>query len=336
MVYFVRSGPEVVVIKFKDKPEAAEETLLKWSFFCGDDPEEAFSLARESFSIVITIAEEAESHSKGIKTYLSENSIAALFCMMLNSGAINEIAWCYVEPGCMIMRLKGNIDNGIRRIRDDFEAEFIDKSPFFRRTLPEDHTIIYFTQDPLNKNIPYKDIYSTALLIKGRTKSELLSALQVREMEYLGDSMGTPDWKSMEIQIGDKDGRFDIHRRRVRTAVEGLQAGMILEEGWSREYTLMGKVVDVYVLKLHTPLSEDEIKGLLCGLEYDETGERVADIDLFIDGKKISWQGKWHNDAVSKIKFALSKREESLNSMDRFSLGCMRELDDELKAASAK
>ena len=42
--------------------------------------------------------------------------------------------------------------------------------------------------------------------------------------------MGTPDWNSVEIRIGDKEGRFSTHRKRIWTAVQGLQIGTILEE----------------------------------------------------------------------------------------------------------
>jgi len=336
MVYFIRSGPETVFIRFKNGFKTAEELFLKWGFFCGSDPEEAFSLGAESCSIVIAVAENTCTHDEEIRFYLSENSLGMFFCMMLSAEAGHEAAECQSEPDCLFMRLIGNIDEGINKIKEDWGGILINKSPFFRRKLPEKSTVIYFTQNQLNKSIPNHAIHPTALLIRNYSKWELFSALQTRQTEYLGDSMGTPDWKSMKIRIGDKEKRFGIHRKRVLAAINGLQAGLVLEEGWDREYTLIGKVVDVYVLKLYTPLGEEEVKGFLTGLEYDEFGKRIADIDLFFNDKKISWKNRRNGDDVNEAEFGLQRRENILRSLDRHSVSRMNKLNEELKISAAE
>ncbi len=331
MVYFVRSGPETLVLKLKGDFRRTEEVLLEWGIYFGEDPEEAFSVAGEYCRIVIVLIKEKDDTYEKIRVYLSDCSHVRLFCLMLNAGVADHVVGSWTEPGYLMMRLIGNIDNGIKKIREDFGGELVNKCPFFRRTLPEDSTVIYFTQKPLNNRIALEDIHQKALLVTDHSTENLLSTLRMRQTEYLGDSMGTPDWNSMEIQIGDKEGRFNIHRKRIWTAVQGLQIGTILEEGWRREYTLMGKVVDVYVLKLFTPLDEETVKGFLSGLEYDEYGERVADLDLFFKGQKISWKERGKNGGLTKIQIGLNARKKMQNSLDRYSLAKMLKLDDELK-----
>ncbi|MDO9543593.1 MAG: hypothetical protein Q7J00_00255 [Synergistaceae bacterium] len=54
----------------------------------------------------------------------------------------------------------------------------------------------------------------------------------------------------------------------------------------------MGKMVDVYVLKLFAPLDEGSIKGSLSELEYDDAERCAADLGLF-RGKKINFGNSW-------------------------------------------
>lgn len=334
VLYFVRSGPETMVLVFKDGFKRAEEILLKWGVYYGNDPETAVTAAGEYCRIIIAlIADKGRPHPE-TRVYLSDIPHQRLFCMLLNGKAGGTVEHSWVEPGYVMMRLLGDLKKGFARIKEDFGGEIVPKSPYFRRSLPEDSTVLYFTKYPLNHRIPHEAMHDDALLIKDYSKEALIFTLRMRQDEYLGDSLGTPDWNCMEIQIGDIEGRFNIHRRRIWTAVQGNQTGTILEEGWRREYTLMGKVVGVYVLKLFTPLDEEAIKEFLLGLEYDESGGRVADLDLFFRGKKISWKERGGNGGLSKAELGLAAREKMLKGLDRYSLIKMRQLDAELKTAS--
>ncbi|MDL2298562.1 hypothetical protein LJC40_05405 [Synergistaceae bacterium OttesenSCG-928-D05] len=332
MIYLVRSGPEKLVIAFgKGFFEEAERTILKWGEYAGNDPEEVSTFAGEYCRVLIAIVPDEETGEERLRIYVSNKSHVTLFCQLLNGDAVSSILHCWREPGYIMMRLIGDAEAAIAKIKEDLNATYVNKKPFFRRTLPEDSTVVYFTAEPLNKIVPDEAMYDTALLVEGHTKEQIMSILRLRSGEYLSDSMGTPDWNGMEIQIGDKEKRFATHRRRIHVAVQGLQIGTIVEEGWKREYTLMGKVVKVYVLRLFTPLDAEEVKGFLSGLEYDANGERVADLDLFVNGEKISWKDKLTKEGLSKKELGLEARENMLAHLDPFSARQMRDLDDELK-----
>ncbi|MDD4159994.1 MAG: hypothetical protein PHO18_03515 [Synergistaceae bacterium] len=332
MIFFVRSGPETIVFTFTGNFEKAEQILLSWGEYAGSDIEEAFSISGEFCRIVAARIKNEDGGKEQIRVYISETSIQRLLCMMLNARLGEGIAESRMQPGYILMRLLGNVEKGIQRIKEDFGGKLISNVPYFSDPLPEDSSVIYFTDAPLNHQIPHSHMHSKALYIAEHSKEKLIAALRMRQNEYLGDSMGTPDWNSMEIQIGDKEGRFSLHRKRIWTAVEGLQIGTILEEGWKKEYTLMGKMVDVYLLKLFTPLDEEAIKGFLSGLEYDDTGERVADLDLFFKGRKISWKERGKEGGLSKTELGIAARKRMLRKLDKYSLSKMHKLDDELKS----
>jgi hypothetical protein len=330
MINLVRSGPETIVFTFIRDFDKAEQILLSWGEYAGDDIEEAFSISGEFSRIVVARVKNETTCKDEVKVYISETCIQRLLCMMLNAKLGDGIIESRMQPGYILMRLLGDIEKGIEKIKQDFNGEFISNSPYFTEPLPEDSSVIYFTDEPLNHRIPHSRMYCKALFVTEHSKEKLLATLRMRQNEYLGDSLGTPDWNSMEIQIGDKEGRFSIHRKRIWTAVQGLQLGTIVEEGWRREYTLIKKMVDVYVLKLYTPFDEESIKGFLSGLEYDEAGVRVADLDLFFKGEKISWKEKGQKGGLTKAALGIAARKRMLKNLDKYSLSKMHKLDKEL------
>lgn len=333
MIFFVRGGPETIVFTFTKDFDRAEQILLSWGGYAGSNIEDAFSYSGEFNRIVVARVKRKAEGKEEVRVYISETCIQRLLCTMLKARLGDGITESRMQPGYILMRLLGDIEKGIEKIRDDFGGELISNDPYFSEPLPEDSSVIYFTDEPLNHQIPHSHVYSKALYVTEHTKEKLIATLRMRQNEYLGDSMGTPDWNSMDIQIGDKEGRFSVHRKRIWTAVQGLQIGTILEEGWKREYTLIGKMVNVYVLKLFTPLDEESIKGFLSGLEYDDSGERLADLDLFFRGRKISWKDRGKEGGLSKAELGMAARNSMLKKLDKYSLSKMHRLDEELKSS---
>ena len=330
MINLVRSGPETMVFTFTKDFDKAEQILLSWGEYTGNDIEEAFSISGEFSRIVVARIQSETGNEEEVRVYISETCLQRLLCKMLNAKLGDGIMESRMQPGYILMRLLGDIEKGIEKIKQDFDGEFISNDPYFTEPFPEDSSLIYFTDEPLNHRLQHSSIYDKALYVREHPKEKLLAALRMRQNEYLGDSLGTPDWNRMEIQIGDTERRFSLHRKRIWTAVQGLQLGTIVEEGWRREYTLIKKMVDVYVLKLYTPFDGESIKGFLSGLEYDEAGERVADLDLFFKGKKISWKDRGKEGGLTKAELGIAARKRMLKNLDKYSLSKMHKLDKEL------
>ncbi len=135
-------------------------------------------------------------------------------------------------------------------------------------------------------------MHDRALYVTEHSKEKLLATLRMRQNEYLGDSMGTRTGTTWRYGSGIRKGASALRKKNIWTAVQGLPDRDDTGRGLGKEYTLMGRVAEVYLLKLFTPLDEESVKGFLSGLEYDDSGERVADLDLTSKGKKISWKDR--------------------------------------------
>ncbi len=95
-------------------------------------------------------------------------------------------------------------------------------------------------------------------------------------------------WNELEIRIYDSWGRYLDHYERLRAVLESLEAGMILGEGWGKDYAHILMAVKIYRLRLFTFLPAQTIKEILMGLEYGADGSRLVDFDLFSGKEKIS------------------------------------------------
>jgi len=334
MLDLVRSGPNVLSLVFDGDFKRAEEILLKWGEQSDVSPKCAFWAADAHVCIVMTNTA-ASGHGLGeTRVFKSGSSLERLLCMLLSE---RDGAWtvaCKPWPGCILFRLIGDINSGIGRIKEDFNGSFADKGLIFSGSVDENSTVVYFTDKPLNCGVPDEFVQDTALVIDV-PKDRLITLLRLRQCEYLGDARGTPDWNCMEVQIGDIRRCFSVHRKRVWEAVQGLAVGLVLEEHWRRERTFMHREADVYVLKLFTPFGAESIKKVLCALEYDDSGKRVADIDLFFNGEKIKWNVLCKGAAYpSRKELGMSARLKILGSLDPYSRKRMQGLDEDLKTAA--
>ena len=79
-------------------------------------------------------------------------------------------------------------------------------------------------------------------------------------------------------------------------------------------------------------MKSDEFKEFLLGLEYDEEGNRIADFDLYLKGKKISWVDK---DIKSKFKnrnaIGSFYRKKLYEKFDNNTIEKLREFEKQLK-----
>jgi hypothetical protein len=335
MLDLVRSGPQVLSLVFDCDFKRAEEILLKWGEQSDVSPERAFWAADAHVRIAI-VNSAAHGYGRGeTRVYQSGSSFERLLCMLLSERDGARTVACKPWPGCIFFRLIGDINSGIGRIKEDFNGSFADKGLMFSGSVDENSTVVYFTDKPLNCGVPDQFVQDTALVIDV-PKDRLITLLRLRQCEYLGDARGTPDWNCMEVQIGDIRRCFSVHRKRVWEAVQGLAVGLVLEEYWRRERTLMRRETDVYVLKLFTPFDPESIKKILCALEYDDSGERIADIDLFFNGEKIKWDALRKDDTyVSRKELGVSVRLKMLGALDPYSRKRMRKLDEELNMAAS-
>ncbi|MBP9028095.1 MAG: hypothetical protein KBF46_02515, partial [Aminivibrio sp.] len=147
------------------------------------------------------------------------------------------------------------------------------------------------TAKPLNRPLSLADMMDEVLHVEGVSFEKLLNSLRSRALWYFSEGLENRQWNELEIRIYDSWGRYLDHYERLRIVLESLEAGMILGEGWGKDYAHILMAVKIYRLRLFTFLPVPAIKEILMGLEYGADGSRLVDFDLYSGKEKISWGG---------------------------------------------
>ncbi|MCE5183572.1 MAG: hypothetical protein AGIKBDMD_00001 [Synergistaceae bacterium] len=318
MLSLVRSGPESLVLHATDKVSEIKKYLNEWGSLVSLDPEKALGIYGNNRRLIFFISSsDLLTEEEEEETFVSENSIELLLCTLINKRLISGVEEVKMMPGFIMMRLMGNIENGIRAIHEDLGGEIIGRDPMFRNYIPGTSSVIYFTQKAINRAVSANDMYEKALLIHDRSKGAIIQYLGIRGIEYLGDAMGTPDWNDVEIKIYDANGYFDIHRQRLWMATQGLQVGVVLAERWGKDQAMVMMSVPIYLVKIFTPMEVQEIKRIAMGLEYNEMGQRFADFDVFFKDKKVSAYTELESHpGFSRNDIGMLYRNEIMKNMD--------------------
>ena len=317
MLSLVRSGPESLILHATGKVPEIRKYLNAWGSLVPLDPEKALAIYGNNRRLIFFVSSsDLLTEEEREETFVSENSIELLLCDLINKRLITGVEEVKMLPGYIMMRLMGNIDNGIRSINADLGGEIIARDPMFRNDVPGTSSVIYFTQKALNKPVVIDDIFEKGLLIHDKSKGALIQYLSMRGTEYLGDALGTPDWNDVEIKIYDANGYFDIHRQRLWMATQGLQIGVVLAEKWGKDQAMMLMSVPTYIVKIFTPMEPQEIKRIAMGLEYDEMGQRFADFDVFFGEKKISAYTELESHpGLSRKEIGMTYRDEIMKNI---------------------
>ncbi len=329
MISLARTGPESLVMTADSKIQEIRHKLNVWGTLINMDAERALRTYGTSRRLVFLTAREDDLTKK--ETYVSENQLEMLLITLISSRISDGLSEIFMLPGYIMMRLMGDMEKGIDAIRRDIGGEIIDRDPIFRPDIPGTSSIIYFTERSLAKAIDADNIHAKALLVHTRSKGALVQYLSLHGMEYMGDSLGTPDWTDAEIKICDSDGFFDLHRERLLTVVRGMQVGMVLEEKWEREQALTKRTIPVYMMKLYSPLRLSDIKKLAMGLEYNAEGSRFVDFDVYSGDRKISaFTELEKNPGETRNQIGMKNRNEIIKNLDMDSISELLRIEQEI------
>ncbi len=336
MLSLVRSGPESLVLHATDKVSEIKKYLNAWGSLVSLDPEKALGIYGNNRRLIFFISSsDLLTEEEEEETFVSENSIELLLCTLINKRLISGVEEVKMMPGFIMMRLLGNIENGIKAIHGDLGGEIINRDPMFRNYIPGTSSVIYFTQKAINRAVAIKDMYEKAILVHDRSKGALIQYLSTRGIEYLGDALGTPDWNDVEIKIYDANGNFDIHRQRLWMATQGLQIGVVLAEKWGKDQAMAMMSVPIYLVKIFTPMEVKEIKKIAMGLEYNDMGQRFADFDVFFSDKKVGAYTELEtHPGMTRNDIGMLYRNEMLKNMDSDTRNELLKLEKKLKEKS--
>jgi hypothetical protein len=252
-----------------------------------------------------------------------------VLCDIINKNMAHLIKKIEVTPPNIVMRLLGNMDAAIDQIMKDFKATETTKGSL-TQNLGERGVLVNFTSEPLNRHVPSAMFYKRALIID-KPFGQLLAFLRARCQEYLNMAMGSPDWNEIEITLFDAMDQFDLHYRRLITVLQGLDVGVMAGEDWVPEYTVALRKSEVYQIRLLTPLSPRDIKRIALALEYDASGRRVCDFDVYSNKKKLGWATERSlNKGYARGDIGVLHRKRLLSSLPGEAKAALLKLDEQI------
>lgn len=268
---------------------------------------------------------EALAKSDELDTIIVLNTQEAILVKMYHWVALQNIIH-YVEDaeskGIIILIRTPNPSKTSEIIKERLNGKLLDPIEAILNS-SYNETILMLTRRPITRPIRIEDVEASLLLPYNfhRVYGSIILEIPLILMETL------TEWKEIIIKVYDTARKYRENIERLIIAVEDLDLGFIVGEGWDWDYPRPLLKVPVYKLKLFTWEDPRRIKFLLKGLEYVGY-RRLCDIDVIVENKKIEWieLGKFR----SKFDLASRAREELERSLSEEALEKIKSIEEKL------
>ena len=287
MLSLVRSGPTILKISVSGDISSLAGAIAEISSSRKDsDLASVFDTIGEG-DTMIYIDDEERGRTLSYQTTIAP---AAVLCDLINGKQCAAVKQISLSSPNIVMRLIGNIDAAIDQIAVDFKAQEAIGTSLLHH-IDESSVLINFTSEPINRPVPVSLFYKRGLLVD-KPYGQLLIFLRAKAQEYLNIAMGSQDWSEVEVTMFDAMDQFNLHYNRLITVLQGLDVGIVVGEAWIPEYTIAMRKSEVYQVRLLTPIPAQDIKRIALALEYDDSGRRLVDFDVYFKKKKLSWSSE--------------------------------------------
>lgn len=245
----------------------------------------------------------------GSRIFVISESTESLLCALVNEGLCSLVQRVESRQGGLIVRTFGEPGAIIDLLKAELGAREIQEAD--RTSWPEQQgTTVLFTEKPLGRIVDPSDLHPRHLVLPMR--NEPASRLMRRSIvRYVTSGLAGRSWNAIELRLYDKYGLYDLHYKRVMRALEALELGLVVGEGWSRDFARVLLELKCYSLKMVTPLDPPEVKRILVGLEYAANGTRIMDIDLYLGKQKVGWTELAENEKRGKSRESIGLKARS-------------------------
>ncbi len=193
--------------------------------------------------------------------------------------------------GIILVRVIGDGSDIEKMFSEKYSAEYMKNIEQAVYEGEADDTIVLLTNTPLSKTLTSADIICTPMLIR-KDNLSLYRDLRKQGARLLTQSLDERQWYEMRINIYDSADHYETHYERLFTVFSDLDVGMILGETWTRDHAMVLMSVLAYQVRLFSLEKPEKIKRILMGLEYNESGKRFVDMDLYYRNRKVSKNDK--------------------------------------------
>ncbi|WP_324735414.1 hypothetical protein VFC49_09800 [Thermococcus sp. SY098] len=300
----LRFGPSLVFVRGEKLDEL--ERFIE-NFFDAErmSVNEALKESWEFETIVVpTLSEEW-------KTYIENPNQEAFLVRMRCDSVLKELfnSKAPVErinlgPHIILFRVPKGSKNAETLLASRYNGELVTLIEGIEKGEERD-TLLVLTEKKLNTPIGLEDIKASLLFKKDFVK--FYKTLSI-DLPVIMHKVLPEGWNEITIRLYDNMKRYEENIERLLLVLEDLDLGYAVSEGWDWDYPRPFMRIRVYKIKLITWEDPLRIKFLLKGLEY-RGYKRLADIDVFVEGKKLHWidVAEKHE---SKFELAKAAREE--------------------------
>ncbi|HZK19035.1 MAG TPA: hypothetical protein VFD15_06950 [Clostridia bacterium] len=232
---------------------------------------------------------------------------------ILNKGGAALVDRADLGPGLLLVRTPDNDNKIINKIKEEYKAKPVDFLEGLNIGETND-TIVGFCPNPISHAVNIKELISPSLLIS-RPLPSVYQDLRRQTIRFITGGLEKASWYEVLINIGDTDGLFEVHYKRLVLALEEFDVGLILGEAWTRDVARILFSVDAYQVKLFTPFHPQNLKQILLGLEYKDDGKRICDMDLYHRRQKVEWAEVVDGNLMGRIGAGVYFRKQMLQQM---------------------
>ncbi len=281
MLNLVAPGPKVIAVRTTNQPALLD--YLTEQFAC--EKMEQLGLGIDTTKILCVlciIAEEAS--AKDVYLGIGQSAEYVL-CHLMNEKAQSLISAIRALPPMIVFNSLGEQQPVVDKIQSEFQCE---RTQIDNLLLRENNqgVIVAFL---MNDNPTRREFYHETLFIE-QEYATLLGYLRIHAPRYLAKAFEPDAWHMVDLRIFDRYEAYDLQYERLVKAIKVMKLGYIVTETWNREVSAFADPVGTYHIRLLTFMEPLELKKLLMGLEYSQSGDRIVDLDLYWHGKKISWK----------------------------------------------
>lgn len=296
---FMRFGPSILFLRTAHA-DAVKKALVEM-FSTEEIPAEDAIRNSSEFETVLFVTDEWIKETLPPKTgFLIKQGASYVLSQVVNRNL--PVEKVHVESTLIFLRVPEGVNEALEIISEKYGGRIMS----LREALDEgevNDTIIGVTRKRLSCPIGPEEIEGAVLIHRGflDVYRELSIDAPLLLLKLL------PEWNEITIKVYDTERRYEENVERLLMVIEDLDLGFIVGEGWDWDYPRPFMRVPVYKLKLLTWENPLKVKFLLKGLEYVGY-KRLCDIDVFVEGKKISWTKL--GEYKSKFELAKAARDE--------------------------
>ncbi len=223
-----------------------------------------------------------------LSAILVQQEIGAFLARIISDAVLKHLQTDLTPgPASVILRCAGDPAALLHRLEREFAAR-VESWTGALQTGTQGDTILGLTTRPVSAALHEADLAGPCLLIPmpGHT---LQQRLRSEAILYITENLEDHSWRELRISIFDSTGNHLLNYERLLCAIRDLETGMILAEQWTHDNAFTLMAVPTFEIRFFTFEPIRDIKRVLMGLEYDDDGTRLVDLDLFAQNRKIPW-----------------------------------------------